>query len=375
MFRYSLASVLLSPQIIWTFIVDRSAAHRIAASASESGKVFVMYFSARSGWRVALPFSLAPLPWFGIARSSRARSIGPHRDPTTRSSSMTNGAALKPSVPAAQVLFSTRVPIGRHMPAASFRPAGDPVASTTTSYRFDAGCFPDQIQFVRMLSEQHGLGVGRAVDVVTVPTRFLVAATESRRVFPSQYLGNHQSEFPITKNSHLVGGNPSRFVFIPHQVLFDDPAGGCQRLGKDSHLVRNVVRDFVQIAEGQCQVFCHGSVLVQNPEHRPVRAVVPAHLGTAPGKIPIVGSIGANPAGSATNVDVSTDSLSHPPLSQFLALGIHLRDDPHKFVAKNPRESHVALEDFQIGVADPCSQDPDQSFVGEGLRNRKVILE
>ena len=59
--------------------------------------------------------------------------MGPHRLPTMRSSSMTKGAALNCS-PAAHVLLRTSVPMGRHKPAANVRPAGLPVASTTTSY-------------------------------------------------------------------------------------------------------------------------------------------------------------------------------------------------------------------------------------------------
>jgi hypothetical protein len=136
--------------MICTFIVDFSAAHRMASSASDNGNVFVMYFSTCSGCCALSSFS---------ANRSSALSMGPHRLPTTLISSMTNGAALNFS-PAAHVdlrtyqhntqgvrrtkkhtgTFSfriallTKVPIGRHKPELRVSPAGLPVASTTTSY-------------------------------------------------------------------------------------------------------------------------------------------------------------------------------------------------------------------------------------------------
>ena len=105
-------------------MVDFSAAHLMASSACESGNVLVIYFWTRNDETPSF-VSL-------MANNRKASSIGPHRDPTTRSSSMTKGAALNCS-PAAQVLLSTNVPMGRHNPAANFNPAGLPVASTTTS--------------------------------------------------------------------------------------------------------------------------------------------------------------------------------------------------------------------------------------------------
>mmetsp|Transcript_21702 Transcript_21702/g.24885 ORF Transcript_21702/g.24885 Transcript_21702/m.24885 type:complete len:214 (-) Transcript_21702:653-1294(-) len=133
-------------------MVDLSAAHRMASAASDNGNVWVMYFSTRSGWIGSRSSDTGPeapfrsVSWLGVGvgdatggvtasrlSNSNAVSIGPHRLPTTRNSSITNGAALN-SLPAAHVLFKTRVPIGRQSPLEMVKPAGLPVASTTTSY-------------------------------------------------------------------------------------------------------------------------------------------------------------------------------------------------------------------------------------------------
>lgn len=83
-----------SEQIICTFIVAFSFAHSMAFSASERGKAYVIYFSTCRG------------RWLSAANNSKALSIGPHRLPTTLSSSITKGAALNFS-PAAHVLLRT----------------------------------------------------------------------------------------------------------------------------------------------------------------------------------------------------------------------------------------------------------------------------
>mmetsp|Transcript_3337 Transcript_3337/g.10251 ORF Transcript_3337/g.10251 Transcript_3337/m.10251 type:complete len:206 (+) Transcript_3337:480-1097(+) len=99
-----------------TLRVPLVPARATARSTSEKGTVSVM-----SGVRSRPPPS-----------TSRAASNGPHRDPTTLSSSITYGAVLKVA-PAAHVDLSTSVPSGQHSCWLSASPSGLPVASTTTS--------------------------------------------------------------------------------------------------------------------------------------------------------------------------------------------------------------------------------------------------
>lgn len=89
--------------MICTFMVDFSAAHLIAASASARGNVLVTYFSTRRGGSSRISkFDFS----FPIANKSNATLIGPQRDPITRNSSITKGAALNCS-PAAHVDLRT----------------------------------------------------------------------------------------------------------------------------------------------------------------------------------------------------------------------------------------------------------------------------
>jgi hypothetical protein len=45
---------------------------------------------------------------------------------------------------------------------------------------------------------------------------------------------------------------------------------------------------------------------------------------------------------------------------------VQLHDASYKFVAQHPHKAHVALHDFQIGVADSGAEDSNEGVVGRG---------
>jgi hypothetical protein len=127
----------------------------------------------------------------------------------------------------------------------------------------------------------------------------------------------------------------------------------------------------MKITSGQRQVLGHGTISIENPQDRSIRAVIPRQFSAA--SIELVG-VGTNTAGRTSNIDIATDSLSNPLVFQFIVssfYSIHVFDDPHKFMTQDPMKAHVSLQNFQICIANTRSQDSNEgkAWLGHWFRD------
>src|SRR5262245_4521462 len=107
---------------------------------------------------------------------------GPHLEPTTVISLITNGASETLCSPA-MVLFSTNVPRGRTALIANCSPDSDPVASMTISNGLGFQSFNsivlmpnrlNQFELVRMFSHQGDVSAGKPENLSAQETQFAI---------------------------------------------------------------------------------------------------------------------------------------------------------------------------------------------------------
>ena len=103
-------------------------------------------------------------------------------------------------------------------------------------------------------------------------------------------------------------------LFAGDRDLLEDLAGGRERLDEDRLLVRDAVRDLVEVAQGQGQELGVGAVAAEDAEHRARRAM-PAQPPDAPvadpaGEVDLPGDAPADPSRAARRALPATSSTT-----------------------------------------------------------------
>jgi hypothetical protein len=119
--------------------------------------------------------------------------------------------------------------------------------------------------------------------------------------------------------------------------LFEHLVGGGERLCKDRDFVGDARRNGVEIRNWDVDIFCETSVGVYDPHHTTGGAVA-------------LEALVADGATLAREVDFSDDPLAAPLFGP-------LFDDADELVAEYSAKRHVALDEFDIGIADACDGD------------------
>mmetsp|Transcript_19824 Transcript_19824/g.63067 ORF Transcript_19824/g.63067 Transcript_19824/m.63067 type:complete len:201 (-) Transcript_19824:81-683(-) len=160
---------------------------------------------------------------------------------------------------------------------------------------------------------------------------------------PPQDLAAQQPELPITHHRHARVWRAGRY----HALLHD--AAGCSKgLHEDSLLVGERVRHLMQVGHRERNVLCHGPVLVQDAKDGAGGAVVA-------GAVALEAARAARPAGE---VDVPAHALA----DEIRGGGGRFLHHPNKLVADNPLEAHVPLDDLEVGIANTCGQNTNDSL-------------
>lgn len=99
--------------------------------------------------------------------------------------------------------------------------------------------------------------------------------------------------------------------------------------------------------------------------------MIPRHLGL---HIIIRQRITTNPTNltpahviAAAQVNITANSHTQPLVPEsIVGLAMKLHHPAHELVPQHSSEAHVALQDFQVGVADAGAEDFNESVVGRG---------
>ena len=102
--------------------------------------------------------------------------------------------------------------------------------------------------------------------------------------------------------------------------------------------------------------------MIEDAQNRPVGTVIARHL-TASCPIIEAFAVVTNVAVGASDVDVATDPLIHPFGLDLGIVSIHLHDAADEFMAQDAMESHVPLQDLEVGIAHTCTKDLDEGKV------------
>ena len=73
-----------------------------------------------------------------------------------------------------------------------------------------------------------------------------------------------------------------------------------------------------------------------------------------------------------SHIDITTDALVGPFGPEPSVVAVHLDDAANEFVPQDSMEAHVALKDFEVGVAHAGTEDFDQGKVGQRLGDGNV---
>ncbi len=216
-----------------TFIAPRSAARAKAAGASLSGNRAV----------IISPNRISSCSISGSAASNR-----PQRDPTSVISLTISGAVSTDTIPCT-VDFRITAPRGFAMDAAARSPSGLPVASTTQS-NSATGSLPSVSSVITpaaaairsfsqcLPNEPHGISVHR------------------------KHLRDQQAKLAVSQHSH---GFARR-----NRYLIENFARRGQRFGEDRTLNWKPIRQHVQIAIRQHEVFGECARLIDDSQNRAI---------------------------------------------------------------------------------------------------------
>jgi len=162
---------------------------------------------------------------------------------------------------------------------------------------------------------------------------------------PGEHLRAKVSETPVAQHHDMVGTRD-------RDLRWNLVRRG-NRLGKHRHLVRERVGNGVQIGLRYRDLVGERAVVVEDAEHRAVRAVrLQAGL--------------AGVAALACAVDLADDTTAR----QWARLR-----HAYELVAEHTAESHVALDQLQVGFAHARAQDPYEYFPRCGRGIRSGVLE
>ena len=161
----------------------------------------------------------------------------------------------------------------------------------------------------------------------------------------SQDLGDQQPELAVADDSHTVS-------LADDSLLYNSARGG-EGLDEGGVLAGDGVGDEVEVGGWYREVLRIRAVLVQNPKYCAVAAVVACSDAT---------KRACTTAGllSAWEVDVSDDAFAKKGLLAWR----HTLAHAHKLVAEHTAETHVTLENLQVGVAHSGDEHFDEGFPG-----------
>ena len=148
-----------------------------------------------------------------------------------------------------------------------------------------------------------------------------------------QYLGDETPELSVTAQPHLFLGRNGN--------LFQDLAGGGQRLGENRVLGGDGIRQHVQVPLRQREQLAENARVFHNSQHGAMRAVAaqfaPAPLAAAAGQI---------------------DFADHAPAHQRAIVRFHHHAD--ELVPRCAAKTVVAALELEVGVADAAAQQADE---------------
>src|SRR5260221_1345753 len=152
--------------------------------------------------------------------------------------------------------------------------------------------------------------------------------------------------------AHLAIAQYHNTVGRSDMHLLEDLKVGCQGFYEDRLFIADILRNKMEVLNGQHQVIGKGSVAVDNAE-RTALGAMGRHTTLAISAIWAV----------AGSVNLTNDTLPDKVSILFLSyIAMDFFYHTHKLMARNTLKIQIATGDFQVGVADTCKQDVDKGF-------------